>query len=508
MKWLARPRKKLLVSIDWVDVPQLHCLVLAARLRGRALPLLWAVGLHALAHGHPRQWCSNNRPESCSLFTIGRIMLGRLKLAAPRLMSDGRSSVQTGDRSGPKDLDRLGRKRYRTFLSRHGARSCWPGDAEMFPTGSHQRRGRQLSKRTVLYDRHVALGGRMVDFHGWALPVQYEGILAEHRHCRSSACLFDTSHMGQIIIRTGDPQAVSRVTTQDAAGLKVGRAKYGFLLNEAGGIIDDTVLMRLADGEFMLVVNAATASGDFEWLSGHLRRKAELIDQSAAGWGKVDLQGPLAGQVLAGLTDADLRDLGYFQVTRAAVCGRQCILSRTGYTGELGYEIYAPGETISDIFDEILADGRVKPAGLGARDSLRLEMCYPLHGQDIHDQVNPLEADLGSFLESRHEYIGSAALARIAETGPARKLIAFTTRGRRRARPGDEIRHAGQASGTVTSAAFAPSLDVSIGMGYVASRLAEPGTAVTIAGARAEIPAVVADKPIYKQGTCRTKEIL
>jgi len=347
----------------------------------------------------------------------------------------------------------------------------------------------------------------MVDFHGWVLPVQYEGILAEHLHCRSSACLFDTSHMGQIIINTDRPESIGRVTTQDAAALKVGRAKYGFLLNEEGGIIDDTVLMRLTESEFMLVVNAGTADGDFQWVSDHLSGEAELTNQSASGWSKIDLQGPLSAQILSGHTDCDLKEMRYFAVTRASVCGRPCILSRTGYTGELGYEIYTPDEAVLEIYGELLSDERVRPAGLGARDSLRLEMCYPLHGQDIHERVNPLEADLGFFLKGRSGYLGWSAISEIAETAPARKLVAFKTEGRRRPQSGDEILSSGQAVGRVTSAAFSPSLGVSIGMGYVPSELSKTGTNLAIAGARAEIPAVVATKPLYNQGTCRTKDI-
>jgi len=347
----------------------------------------------------------------------------------------------------------------------------------------------------------------MVDFHGWLLPVQYEGILAEHRHCRRAACLFDTSHMGQIMIKAGDPAAINKVTTQDATSLRPGRARYGLLLNEAGGIIDDTILMRLDEREFLLVVNAATAEGDFRWVSGHLAGPAEVVNQSAAGWAKIDLQGPAAAKVLAPLTDADLKELKYFGVTRTKVCGRPCILSRTGYTGELGYEIFAPGQGVTSIFEELLDDERVAPAGLGARDSLRLEMCYALHGRDIGPDTNPVEADLEFFLKGEHDYIGAEALRRIQSEGTSRRLAAFAADSRRRAEGGNDILHDGKAVGKVTSAAFSPSLNVSIGMGYVPPDLAQPGTKLTVRTARAEIPVTVEAKPIYTQGTCRTKDI-
>lgn len=368
-----------------------------------------------------------------------------------------------------------------------------------------------MPRKTVLHDEHVALGGRIVDFHGWLLPVQYQGILAEHKHCRSAAALFDTSHMGQILITTNDPDAIGLVATQDAAAMKVGRCKYGFLLNDAGGIIDDTVLMRLSEKQFMLVVNAGTADEDFRLVSERLADSAEVVNRCRAGWAKIDLQGPLSAQILAPLTDADLSRLGYFSVVRTNLCRADCILSRTGYTGELGYEIFAPGDSIVEIFARLTADDRVVPAGLGARDSLRLEMCYPLHGQDIDANTNPVEADLAFFLKSGRPYAGSQAVKRITAAGVDRKLVAFVSRTRRRCRSGDTIRLDGQPVGTVTSGAFSPSLDVSIGMGYVRANLADlagPGRELQVAADRAAVAVTLAEKPIYKQGTCRTKEPL
>jgi len=342
----------------------------------------------------------------------------------------------------------------------------------------------------------------MVDFHGWELPVQYGGILAEHEHCRQAACVFDTSHMGQIRIRARPPE-LNRVVTQNAAALPVGRCQYGFLLNEAGGMLDDTILMRLDEEEFLLVVNAGPAESDFAWVSGHLP-DAEVVHQSAQGWGKVDLQGPLSAKVLAPQSDAQLRSLGYFRVTRARVCGRECILSRTGYTGELGYEVFAPAESILAVFRGFATHPAVKPAGLGARDSLRLEMGYPLYGEDIGVETNPFEANLGGFIRLDHDFIGSAALRAAGE--PTRRRVGFITRSRQRAWRGNEIWHEGRAVGQVTSAAFSPSLGVSIGMGYLPPELAQAGTELIVKTPRSDLPATVAAWPLYKQGTCRTKE--
>ena len=362
-----------------------------------------------------------------------------------------------------------------------------------------------MSKRTVLFGEHERLGARIVDFHGWELPVQYEGILAEHRDCRASACLFDTSHMGQLRIHAA-PDGLGRVTTQHAGALRVGRGRYGFLLDEEARILDDTILMRLADEEFLLVGNAGTAEADLEWVRGHLP-SGDVVLQSAEGWSKLDLQGPLSAQVLAPHTDADLAALGYFHNARATVCGEACILSRTGYTGELGYEFYAPDGSIVTIFRSLVADLRVRPAGLGARDSLRLEMGYPLYGDDISRETDPVEAGLEAFVPRDHDFIGAAAVERLAAAGPRRRLVAFIGESRQRSHSGNAILHDGRAVGVVTSGAFAPSLDRAIGMGYVPAELAEPGTCLAVEARRKTLTVTVADKPLYHHGTCRTREL-
>jgi len=360
------------------------------------------------------------------------------------------------------------------------------------------------SHRTVLYGDHLRLGARIVDFHGWDLPVQYESILAEHTHCRQAACVFDTSHMGQILIRSR-PDDLARMTTQDAAALPIGRGKYGFLLNDQGGILDDTILMRLGDEEFLLVVNAGPAAGDFDWVRGHLPPSAEATLQSAAGWGKIDLQGPASADVLAPLAEVPLRSLRYFSVTRTRVCDLSCVVSRTGYTGELGYEIFAPADAILAVFRRLVADPRVRPAGLGARDSLRLEASLPLYGDDIDASTSPIEAGLGGFVDLARDFSGAAALRAAAASGPKRLLVAFAARGRQRAWRGDVIASADGRTGVVTSAAFAPSLGVAIGMGYVPPDLASPGAELIVKTRRGDLPVTVAEKPLYKKGTCRVR---
>lgn len=416
-----------------------------------------------------------------------------------------------------------------------------------------------MPQSTVLHDHHVRLGARIVDFHGWLLPVQYAGVLAEHKACREAAAIFDTGHMGQFhFAGPAAAEALGHVLTQDAAGLEVGRCQYGFLLNAQGGIIDDTILMRLGEEEFLLVVNAGTMPNDWQWITSHLPAGAVADEQDtpiivptgggefavvvrahtadgasearAAGvppasvressarqipdcgilarnlsscWSKLDLQGPRSVEVLAPMVDFDLKTLRYFRGTKGACAGRPCIISRTGYTGELGYEIFAPRDSIVAIFEALIANPIVKPAGLGARDSLRLEMCYPLYGEDINDQTDPLEADLGHFVNLGRDFVGKEPLAQEAQAGPPRKLVAFRSAGRKRAAHGNAILAGGKEVGQVTSGGFAPSLNVSIGMGYVAADCAAAGTGLTIQTDRGELEVEICDKPLYKGGTCR-----
>lgn len=359
-----------------------------------------------------------------------------------------------------------------------------------------------MSQHTPLYDDHVRLGARMVDFHGWDLPVQYQGILAEHEHCREHACVFDTSHMGQILIRA-QAAHIARVTTQNAVELMPGRGQYGFLLNDGGNILDDTILMRLDWDQYLLVVNAANAAADHEWLRRHLPPDAQTRLLSAEGWSKIDLQGPASARVLAPLADTDLSKLRYFGNVQARVCGQPCVLSRTGYTGELGYELFAPADSIATIFRQVLEHPDVRPAGLGARDSLRLEMAYPLYGADITAETNPFEAGLDTFITFDHFFVGATVLEKLAGGPPKHRLTAFVADSRERAAPGDEIHTEDGCVGTVTSAAFAPSLGVSIGMGQLLDVLATPGVQLVVKTQRADLPVTVVANPPYTHGTCR-----
>lgn len=346
----------------------------------------------------------------------------------------------------------------------------------------------------------------MLEFHGWQLPLSYSGVLSEHQRCRTDAALFDTGHMGLFrILGKGCAEWFAGIGTQDAPKLPLERCRYGFLLNNEGGVLDDTVLLRLEEDEFILVVNAGTAASDFSWLEERLREPVHMENLSEAGWSKIDLQGPLAFVLLAPFTDPDLRKLAYFSVFRAKCLGHDCVISRTGYTGELGYEILAPGETIRALFQKLIEDSRVAPAGLGARDSLRLEMSYPLHGHELSVAHNPIEAELGAFASDSQAYIGAAALARIRANEARRRLAAFVIDSRRKPSPGDALWADGRKIGEVTSGAFLPSLGCGGGLAYVDGSFAVPGTELRVVSERGELPAHIEKKPLYTHGTCRMK---
>ncbi len=362
----------------------------------------------------------------------------------------------------------------------------------------------KMPEQTALYPEHKKLGARLVDFNGWELPLQYGGIIAEHKQCRQSVALFDTCHMGRFLF--SGPRAgtdLARLLTADAAAMPVGKCRYCLLLNEEGGILDDTIVMRLGDHEYLLVVNAGPASRDFAWISSRISGSTKLTDQTRA-WGKLDVQGPGSSGAMADLVDFELAELKFFSARRCRCLGVAAVVSRTGYTGELGYEVFMPGEELPRLFRALIERDGVAPAGLGARDLLRLEMCFPLYGLDIDSDCNPVEADLGRFVSSTHEFIGARALRGMAAAGTDRKLIAFKCAGRRKPLPGSRIVCGEEASGTVTSGAFSPALGVAVGMGYAAAGHAAAGTELTVCAPRHAIEVTVADKPLYTGGTCRT----
>lgn len=343
-------------------------------------------------------------------------------------------------------------------------------------------------QRTPLHARHVALGGRMVPFAGWELPVQYEGVIQEHRSVRTDAGVFDVSHMGEIEVE--GPRALELLQgllSNDLARLGDGDAQYTLLLNERGGIIDDLIAYRLGEFRYLLVVNAANRQTDYDWLKRHEIAGSDVRDVSDE-YALLAVQGPRAIERL-GLPPAKP-----FTFAEAEIDGVETMVNRTGYTGEDGCELLCMAEDAVRLFDAVLARG-VVPCGLGARDTLRLEVCFPLHGNDIGPDTDPISAGLGWTCALGKEFVAAAQVRRIEEQGPERKLVAFVMEEKAIPRQGMAI----EGGGGVTSGSHSPMLDVGIGMGYVPAGQAVSGTELTIDVRGKARRARVVTKPIYRR---------
>ncbi|HOD50701.1 MAG TPA: glycine cleavage system aminomethyltransferase GcvT [Candidatus Hydrogenedentes bacterium] len=353
-------------------------------------------------------------------------------------------------------------------------------------------------RQTPLFDEHRALGGKIVDFTGWALPVQFAGILNEHEHTRAKASLFDCSHMGEFCIK-GERgiQAYDALVTMNAAGLAVGRARYGFLLTEGGGIIDDLIAMRVAEDELFVVTNAGPLERVATLFAGRVPGLRDVSDETA----KIDIQGPLSREILVRIGLPVASDLRYFGLFRAEWEGHTLLVSRTGYTGELGYELFMPNDLAVHLWRTLLRHPDVAPAGLGARDTLRLEMGYSLSGQDFDDTRSPLEASQEAFVDWSKEFTGRAALEKQRERGAFSVLTAIRADSRRAPRHGFEVYKEDDAVGLVTSGTYGPSVGCGIGLAYLPQELAKPGTALATGPRRFEIETT--QLPFYRNGTCR-----
>ena len=346
----------------------------------------------------------------------------------------------------------------------------------------------QTLSRTPLHDRHVALGARLVPFAGWEMPVQYEGVLQEHRAVRTDAGVFDVSHMGEIDVE--GPRAhelLQGLLSNDLDKLEPGRAQYTLLTNESGGIIDDLIAYRLDSHRYLLVVNASNREADFAWLKEREVSGSDVRDVSDE-YGLLAVQGPNAIAKL-GLPAAPA-----FTFAEAEIDGMPMMVNRTGYTGEDGCELLCMADDAAALWDAVLARD-VVPCGLGARDTLRLEAGYPLHGNDISQTTDAISAGLGWTCALGKEFTGVAELRRIKSDGPARKLVAFVMEQKAVPRHGMPI----DGGGEVTSGTHSPMLDVGIGMGYVPAAQAAPGTALTIDVRGKPREARVVAKPIYKR---------
>jgi aminomethyltransferase len=367
--------------------------------------------------------------------------------------------------------------------------------------------------KTPLYEEHVRLGGRMVPFAGWLMPVQYTSIVEEHQAVRNNVGIFDISHMGQLIVDGVDAREwLNAMLTNNVGKLDVGTGQYTFLLNERSGIIDDLIVYRIDDVKFLLVVNAARTDEDFAWLQGHLpavaaavsAANAVRIENRSADFGGVAIQGPRIAELFHALfganTDLPLRN----SIADFPFDGTTVSVARTGYTGEDGIEVFFRAPDAVKFWNAALEKGKafgIKPCGLGARDTLRLEMCYPLNGSDLSPERNPIEAGLGFFVDlTKSNFIGRDVLLETKEKGPGAKLVPFRMKEKGAPpRPHYAVFENGERIGEVTSGTLSPSLNWGVGMAYVSTTRAKIGAQIDIEIRGQKFPATIEKKPLYKK---------
>jgi len=359
-------------------------------------------------------------------------------------------------------------------------------------------------KKTPFYDLHLSHGGKIVEFAGFLLPIQYQSIIEEHRRVRTTVGLFDVSHMGRIEVSGNNAlHFVNRVTTNDVSKLGLNQVQYTTFCNSAGGIIDDLLVYRFYES-YLLVVNAANAAKDYQWLVDNLDEAVQIVDRTGE-LAQLALQGPYAEPVLQELTDLSLTDIKYYWGALGRIKGIEAKISRTGYTGEDGFELYFGAAYAEEIWNALLKAGekyQIAPVALGARDSLRLEMGYCLYGNDINEETSPLEAGLGWITKlDKGDFIGREALIRQKQSGIPRKLIGFELEGQAFPRSHYKILKNGQQIGEVTSGIFSPSLKKGIGMGYVKTLEAKVGNEVEIEIRGRFEKARIVERPFYKKGT-------
>jgi aminomethyltransferase len=358
-------------------------------------------------------------------------------------------------------------------------------------------------RRTPLYDAHLRAGAKMVPFAGWVMPVQYAGVIEEHRAVRTAAGLFDVSHMGEFRLTGAGAEAfLQRLTPNDVSQLRPGRAHYSALLNERGTYLDDILVYRFAELDYQLVVNASNIATDFAWVAAQPHPAADLRNVSDDN-ALLALQGPRAQAILARLTDADLNSIRYYRFAEARVDGRPAIVSRTGYTGEDGFEVFlapADGEAVWEALLEAGAREGLRPAGLGARDTLRLEAGMPLYGHEIDDTTTPFDAGLEWVVKlDKGDFIGRRALIEAAAAVPVKRLVGFEVSGRGIARQGSAVVVGSEAVGIVTSGTWSPTFEKALGMAYVPANLSVVGTSLALDVRGKLVEARVVALPFYKR---------
>jgi len=360
-----------------------------------------------------------------------------------------------------------------------------------------------MARQTPLYATHRQLGARLVDFAGWEMPVQYAGVIEEHRAVRTAAGLFDVSHMGEVRVQgPGAEEFLQRLTPNDVSKLAPGRAHYSGLLTERGTYVDDLLIYRLGAEEFLVVVNASNAERDHEWIASRAGSGVQVVNESDR-WALIALQGPKAVEILRPLTSPEALALKYYGFHMGEVAGRPALVSRTGYTGEDGFELYVAPEDAAAIWRRLVEVGAphgLQPAGLGARDTLRLEASMALYGHEIDESTTPFEAGLAWVVKmGKGDFLGREALAAQQSEGLRRKLVGFEVQGRGIARQGHEVKMEGRTVGTVTSGTWSPSFEKALGMAYVPAEQAAPGTPLEIDVRGRALPATVVEVPFYRR---------
>jgi aminomethyltransferase len=359
-------------------------------------------------------------------------------------------------------------------------------------------------KTTPLYQEHVRLGARLIPFGGWLMPVQYTGIVQEHHAVRNDVGMFDISHMGQFVVEgAGAGEWLNRMLTNNVGKLEVGTGQYTFLLNERGGIIDDLIIYRTAPLRFLLVVNASLSDEDFSWLDQHRPKETSLTNRSR-DFGGVAIQGPKVQDLFRLLLGPDAELPARNHIVDTTIDGTPVSIARTGYTGEDGVEVFFPADRATAFWNLVLEKGKevgLKPCGLGARDTLRLEMCYPLNGSDLSPEHNPIEAGLGFFVDlNKPDFIGREVLAKAKAEGPTQKLAPFRMQGKGPPpRPHYSVFRDGERIGEVTSGTLSPSLNYGIGMAYLSPQHAKIGTPIEIEIRGQKFPAQIEKKPLYRK---------
>ena len=352
-------------------------------------------------------------------------------------------------------------------------------------------------KKTALYDEHVKRGARMVPFAGWLMPVQYTSIMDEHQAVRKNIGMFDISHMGQFIVEGKDARSwLNTMLTNNIDKLEVGQGQYTFLLNDKAGIIDDLIAYRIGDMKFLLVVNASCIDPDLDWLNKHKRGDVK-VDNRSANFGGVAIQGPRVGELFVNLPARN-------HIVDLDLAGTPISMARTGYTGEDGVEVFFRSSDAAKFWNAVLEKGKdlgIKPCGLGARDTLRLEMCYPLNGSDLSSERNPIEAGLGFFVDlTKPNFTGRDILLKTKENGPREKLVPFKMNDKGPPpRPHYGVFENDRRIGEVTSGTLSPSLNWGVGMAYVSAPHAKIGNKIDIEIRGQKFPATIEKKPLYKK---------